>query len=36
MATPAEIAAGALWLISDESSYVTGSCLSMDGAMSIA
>ena len=33
---PEEIAAGAIWLLSPEASYITGACLSIDGAMSIA
>jgi len=31
MAEPEEIAAGALYLASDQSRYVTGSCLMIDG-----
>jgi 2,5-dichloro-2,5-cyclohexadiene-1,4-diol dehydrogenase 1 len=34
-ARPEEVAAGAVWLISDASSYVTGVCLSIDGGMTI-
>jgi 2,5-dichloro-2,5-cyclohexadiene-1,4-diol dehydrogenase 1 len=36
MAQPIEIARGAVWMISDESSYMTGSCMTLDGALSIA
>ncbi len=31
-----EVTAAVLWLLSDTSSYVTGSCLSVDGGMSAA
>uniref|UniRef100_Q47GC5 Short-chain dehydrogenase/reductase SDR n=1 Tax=Dechloromonas aromatica (strain RCB) TaxID=159087 RepID=Q47GC5_DECAR len=31
--TTEEVAAAALWLLSDESRYVTGTCLSVDGGM---
>jgi NAD(P)-dependent dehydrogenase (short-subunit alcohol dehydrogenase family) len=36
LAEPAEIAAAAVWLISDHASYVTGTSLSVDGALTIA
>ena len=36
IASPDEVAAAAVWLISPEASYVTGASLSVDGAMSIA
>ncbi len=36
MAEPVEIAAAAVWLLSDEASYVTGACIAVDGGMSIA
>lgn len=36
MAQPEEIAAAAIWLVSDGSSYVTGACLAADGGMTIA
>lgn len=35
-AQPQEIAAAAVWLLSDEASYTTGACLPIDGALSIA
>jgi NAD(P)-dependent dehydrogenase (short-subunit alcohol dehydrogenase family) len=35
MADPKEIANGAVWMISDESSYMTGSSLTLDAGMSI-
>ncbi|MFC4313854.1 SDR family NAD(P)-dependent oxidoreductase [Steroidobacter flavus] len=34
-AEPVEIARGAVWMISDEASYMTGSCLTLDGGLSI-
>lgn len=34
-AAAGEIAAGAVWLLSDAASYTTGSCLTIDGGMSI-
>ena len=34
-ASPQEIAEGAVWLISDASSYVTGACIAIDGGMAI-
>lgn len=34
-AEPEEIAAAAVWLISDAASYTTGACLPIDGALSI-
>jgi NAD(P)-dependent dehydrogenase (short-subunit alcohol dehydrogenase family) len=36
MAQPKEIAAGAVWMVSDEASYLTGACIVIDGGMSIA
>jgi len=36
MASPAEIAAVAVWLLSDEASYVTGASISADGGMTAA
>lgn len=36
MSSPAEIAAAAVWLVSPDSSYVTGASLSVDGGMTIA
>jgi len=36
MAEPIEIARGAVWMISDEASYMTGSCMTLDAALSIA
>jgi NAD(P)-dependent dehydrogenase (short-subunit alcohol dehydrogenase family) len=36
MAEPAEIAAMAAWLVSDEASYVTGQCMTVDGGMTIS
>jgi NAD(P)-dependent dehydrogenase (short-subunit alcohol dehydrogenase family) len=36
MAAPREIAAAAVWLISDAASYVTGASVSADGGMAIA
>jgi 2,5-dichloro-2,5-cyclohexadiene-1,4-diol dehydrogenase 1 len=35
MAKPEEIAAGAVWMISDEASYMTGACVVIDGGMSV-
>ena len=35
MADPREIANGAVWMLSDESSYMTGSSLTLDAGMSI-
>lgn len=35
-ARPEEIAAAAVWLVSDEASYTTGACLPIDGALTIA
>jgi 2,5-dichloro-2,5-cyclohexadiene-1,4-diol dehydrogenase 1 len=35
-AEPVEIARGAVWMISDDASYMNGACLSLDGGMSIA
>jgi NAD(P)-dependent dehydrogenase (short-subunit alcohol dehydrogenase family) len=35
MADPREIANGAVWMISDESSYMTGNSLTLDAGMSI-
>jgi NAD(P)-dependent dehydrogenase (short-subunit alcohol dehydrogenase family) len=31
--TPSEVAEAVTWLLSDQSSYVTGTCLSVDGGM---
>jgi 2,5-dichloro-2,5-cyclohexadiene-1,4-diol dehydrogenase 1 len=36
MASPAEMAAGAVWMVSDAASYMTGACIAIDGGMSIA
>jgi NAD(P)-dependent dehydrogenase (short-subunit alcohol dehydrogenase family) len=36
MAEPIEIARGAVWLLSDEASYMTGSCMTIDAGLSIA
>jgi NAD(P)-dependent dehydrogenase (short-subunit alcohol dehydrogenase family) len=36
MALPNEIAAGALWMLSDYASYMTGSCMTIDAGMTIA
>jgi 2,5-dichloro-2,5-cyclohexadiene-1,4-diol dehydrogenase 1 len=36
MADAAEIARGAVWMVSDESSYMTGSCVTIDAGLSIA
>ncbi|NWG52996.1 MAG: SDR family oxidoreductase [Hydrogenophilaceae bacterium] len=33
MAEPEEVAAAAIWLLSDEASYVTGACIAVDGGM---
>ena len=33
VASPAEVAAGAVWLISDHASYVTGAVLPVDGGV---
>jgi 2,5-dichloro-2,5-cyclohexadiene-1,4-diol dehydrogenase 1 len=35
MADPMEVAAGAVWMISDEASFMNGSSLTLDGGMSI-
>jgi 2-keto-3-deoxy-L-fuconate dehydrogenase len=35
LGTPEEIAAGAVWLASDESSYYTGQTLQIDGGMTM-
>lgn len=35
MAQPREIAAAAVWLVSDDASYITGSCLAADGGLAI-
>ncbi|MGE4429707.1 MAG: SDR family NAD(P)-dependent oxidoreductase [Sphingobium sp.] len=35
-ARPEEIAAAAVWLVSDEASYTTGACIPIDGALTIA
>lgn len=34
MASPDEIAASAVWLVSDSASYITGACISADGGLS--
>jgi len=36
MAEPREIAAGAVWMVSDQASYMTGACISIDAGMTIA
>jgi len=36
MADPAEVARAALWLVSDEASFVTGISMPVDGGMVIA
>jgi NAD(P)-dependent dehydrogenase (short-subunit alcohol dehydrogenase family) len=36
MAQPSEIAAGAVWMLSDYASYMTGSCMTIDAGMTIA
>ncbi len=36
MAEPEEVAAAAVWLISDEATYVTGASIAIDGGMTIA
>lgn len=36
MADPREVAAGAVWLLTDDASYMTGCCMSIDGGMTIA
>jgi NAD(P)-dependent dehydrogenase (short-subunit alcohol dehydrogenase family) len=36
MAQPEEIAAAAIWLASEQASYITGACLSADGGLAIA
>jgi NAD(P)-dependent dehydrogenase (short-subunit alcohol dehydrogenase family) len=36
MAQPCEIASGAVWMLSDQASYMTGSCMIIDAGMSIA
>jgi NAD(P)-dependent dehydrogenase (short-subunit alcohol dehydrogenase family) len=36
MAEAAEIARGAVWMVSDEASYMTGSCMTIDAGMSVA
>ncbi|MET0984288.1 MAG: SDR family oxidoreductase [Steroidobacteraceae bacterium] len=35
LATPEEIAASAVWMISDQASYMTGACVVIDGGMTI-
>jgi 2,5-dichloro-2,5-cyclohexadiene-1,4-diol dehydrogenase 1 len=36
MAEPAEIARGAVWMVSDDASYMSGSCMTIDAGLSIA
>lgn len=36
MAEAAEIARGAVWMVSDEASYMTGSCMTIDAGLSVA
>jgi 2,5-dichloro-2,5-cyclohexadiene-1,4-diol dehydrogenase 1 len=36
IAAPAEVARGAVWMISDEASYMSGSCMTIDGGLSVA
>jgi NAD(P)-dependent dehydrogenase (short-subunit alcohol dehydrogenase family) len=36
MAQPREVAAGAVWMLSDEASYMTGQCMAIDAGMTIA
>ena len=35
-AQPHEVAGGAVWMISDEASYMTGSCMTIDAGLSVA
>ena len=35
LATPHEIAANAIWMISDQAAYMTGACIVIDGGMTI-
>jgi NAD(P)-dependent dehydrogenase (short-subunit alcohol dehydrogenase family) len=36
IAQPREIAQGAVWMLSDEASYMTGSCMTIDAGLSVA
>jgi NAD(P)-dependent dehydrogenase (short-subunit alcohol dehydrogenase family) len=36
MADPSEIAHGAVWMVSDQSTYMSGSCVTIDAGLSIA
>lgn len=36
MAEPAEIARGAVWMVSEDSSYMTGSCVTIDAGLTVA
>jgi hypothetical protein len=36
MAQPSEIAYGAVWMVSDQSTFMSGSCMTLDAGMSIA